>query len=158
LPVDRHGLLDPGDLRRALTDDTLLVSVAHASAEIGTLQPLDELCRVAGAKGVPLHCDATLTAGTPAWPAGPIVPDMVTLTAHLIYGPPGAAALRVRPGLRLAPLIEGGEQEGGLRAGAEPLASLAGFGAAALLALRQKERRARDSGSLAARFRRATDS
>jgi cysteine desulfurase len=158
LPVDRHGLLDPDDLRRALTDDTLLVCVAHASAEIGTVQPLDELCRVARDRGVPLHCDATLTAGTPAWPPGPILPDLVTLTSHLMYGPQGAAALRVRADLRLAPLIEGGEQEGGLRAGAEPLAALAGFGAAALLAMREGGRRARESEARATRFRRAAAS
>src|SRR5262245_46753262 len=155
LPGDLHGLLDPDDLRRALTDDTLLISVAHASAEIGTIQPLDELCRLALDRGVPLHCDATLTAGTPAWPPGPILPDLVTITAHLMYGPQGAAALRVRADRRLAPLIEGGEQEGGLRAGAEPLAALAGFGAAALLAMRDGGRRARDGASRAARLRHA---
>jgi cysteine desulfurase len=154
LPVDRDGSLDPEDLRRALTDDTLLVSVAHASAEIGTLQPLSDLCRVAHVRGVPLHCDATLTAGVLPWPSGPDSPDLVTLTAHLLYGPQGIAALRVRPGLRLAPLIEGGSQEGGLRAGTEPVAAMAGFGAAARLALAERERRAARSGALADRLRR----
>ena len=154
LPVDRHGLLDPDDLRRALTDDTLLVSVAHASAEIGTVQPLAELCHVAQARGVPLHCDATLTAGALPWPPGPVVPDLVTLTAHLLYGPQGIAALRVRSGLRLASLIEGGTQEAGLRAGTEPVAALAGFGAAARLAVTGRTPRSERSISLAARLRR----
>src|SRR6267143_2704291 len=135
-PVDRHGLVDPDDLRAALRDDTILVSVAHASGEIGTVQAIENLCGVAHARGVPFHTDATLTAGTLPWPSGPDVPDLVTLTAHQFYGPQGIGALRVRPGLRLAPLIEGGTQEGGLRAGTEPLAALVGFGAAARLAER----------------------
>jgi len=158
LPVDPQGLLDPDDLRRALADDTLLVSVAHASAEIGTVQPLAELCRVAHARGVPVHCDATLTAGLLPCPAGPDRPDLVTMTAHLLYGPQGVAALRVRPDLRLAPLIEGGAQEGGLRAGAEPVAAVAGFGAAARLALSERERRATRFEALAGRLRRGVAS
>ena len=152
LPVDRHGILDPDDLRRSLTDDTLLVTVAHASAEIGTVQPLADLCRVTHARGVPLHCDATLTAGILPWPPGPEAPDLVTLTGHLLYGPQGVAALRVGPGLRIAPQIEGGTQEGGLRAGSEPVAALAGFGAAARLALSEKEGRARRYTSFSARL------
>lgn len=149
LPVDRQGLLDPDDLRRALNDDTLLVSVAHANAEIGTVQPVADLCRAAHARGVPMHCDATLTPGVLPWPDGPDTPDLVTLSAHLLYGPQGIAALRVHPELRLAPLIEGGTQEGGLRAGTEPVAAVAGFGSAARLALAGRERRARRSGALA---------
>ena len=134
LRVDRHGLVDPDDLRRAIDDDTLLVSIAHASSEIGTLQPLSDLCRVAHARDVPFHSDAALTAGVLPWPDGPDTPDLVTVSAHLMYGPPGIAALRLRSGIRLAPQIEGGTQEGGLRAGTEPVALAAGFGVAADLA------------------------
>src|SRR2546422_829201 len=148
-------MLDPDDLRRALDDDTLIVSVAHASAEIGTLQPLTELCRVAHAGGVPLHCDATLTAGALPWPQAPDAPDLVTVSAHLLYGPQGIAALRVREGIRLAPLIEGGTQEGGLRAGTEALAAVAGFGAAARLALSEMDARSARAAALATRLRRA---
>jgi cysteine desulfurase len=155
LPVDRHGLLDPDDLRRALHDETLIVSVAHASAEIGTLQPLSDLCRVAHARGVPLHCDATLTAGALPWPRAPDAPDLVTVAAHLLYGPQGIAALRVRAGIRLAPLIEGGTQEGGMRAGTEPIAAVAGFGAAARLALSEMDGRNARATALAARLRSA---
>jgi cysteine desulfurase len=155
LPVDRQGLVDPGDLSRALREDTILVSVAHASGEIGTLQPLAELCRIARARGIPFHCDATLTAGTSEWPAGADGPDLVTLTAHLLYGPQGIAALRVRAGLRLLPLIEGGTQEGGLRAGTEPLAAMVGFGAAARLAAKVMARRDGRARALAQRLRRA---
>ncbi|OLD62529.1 MAG: hypothetical protein AUI47_12155 [Acidobacteria bacterium 13_1_40CM_2_68_5] len=153
-PVDRHGHLDPSDLEAALRDDTLLVSVSHASGEIGTLQVIEDLARVAHARDVLFHTDATLTAGALPWPTGPDLPDLVTLTAHLCYGPQGIAALRVAPGLRLAPLIEGGTQEGGLRAGTEPVAAVAGFGAAARLAARDMSRRASRASTLAGRLRR----
>src|SRR5262249_54361418 len=153
LAVDRHGRLDPDDLRKALRDDTRLVSVAHGNPEIGTVQPLADLVRVARSRGAALHCDATLTAGILPWPAGPDAPDLVTLTAHLIYGPQGIAALRVPPGHRLAPLIEGGTQEGGLRAGTEPLAAVAGFGAAARLALSEGKERASRAQALAVDLR-----
>jgi cysteine desulfurase len=149
LPVDRHGLLDPGILRSALTDDTLLVSVAHASAEIGTLQPIEEIGRIVHARGAVLHCDATLTAGALPAPRGPDRPDLISLTSHLFYGPKGAGALCVRRGLRLLPLIEGGTQEGGLRAGTEAVAAIAGFGAAADLAAREMVRRADHAAGLA---------
>src|SRR3989442_3891615 len=153
-PVDAHGVLDPDDLKTALRDDTILVSVSHASGEIGTVQAIEDLARVAHARGVPLHTDATLTAGALPWPSGRDVPDLVTLTAHLCYGPQGIAALRVVRGLRLAPLIEGGTQEGGLRAGTEPLAAVVGFGAEARLAEREMKRRAARAGALSLRLRR----
>jgi len=132
LPVDADGRVDPVALRAALEEGGAIgVSIAHASPEIGTLQPIDELARVAREAGVPFHCDASLTLGRVPFPAPPASPDLVTVTAHLMGGPPGAAALRIRSGLRLFPLVEGGVQEHGLRAGTEALALLAGFGAAA---------------------------
>jgi cysteine desulfurase len=100
-----------------------------------------------------VHCDATLTAGTPAWPATADGPDLVTLSSQLLYGPQGIAALRVRSGVRLLPLIEGGTQEGGLRAGSEPLAAVVGFGAAARLAAQRMGLRETRARNLAARLR-----
>ena len=154
LPVDAYGRVDPDDLRRALTTPTALVSVAHASAEIGTLQPIMDLCRIAAEHGVPLHCDATVTAGLVPWPREGPRPDLITLTPHLFYGPQGVAALRVRSGIRLRPLIEGGAQEGGLRAGTEAVAAIAGFGAAAALATRRMHLRAERGREHARRLRR----
>ena len=153
LPVDRHGLIDPDDLKEALRPDTLLVSVAHASGEIGTLQPLESIARVAHEAGALFHTDATMTAGLLPLPAGPEGPDLVTLTAALFYGPSGVGALRVALGLRLRPMIEGGTQEGGLRAGTEPVASIVGFGIAAQLAVREREPRAARAEALSARLR-----
>lgn len=152
LPVDTFGRVDPDDLRRALAAPTLLVSIAHASAEIGTLQPIADLCRIAGEHGVPVHCDASVTGGLVPWPREGLRPDLVTLTPHLFYGPQGVAALRARSGIRLRPLIEGGTQEGGLRAGTEAVAAIAGFGAAAALAARRMRHRAGRGRELAQRL------
>lgn len=151
LPVDGAGVILLDRLDQALDDDTLLVSIAHASPEIGTLQPIGEICALARARGVAVHCDATVTAGLLPWPPAAPSPDLLTVTPHLFYGPPGVGALRVRQGIRLAPLIEGGQQEGGLRAGTESLAAIAGFGAAAALAVRRRQQRARRASGLARR-------
>lgn len=155
LAVDRHGAIDADDLRRALAPDTLLVTLAHASPEIGTVQALSDLCRVAHDMEVPVHCDATATAGHLPWSDLSETPDLVTLTPHLFYGPQGVGALRVRGGVRLAPLIEGGTQEGGLRAGTEPLAAIVGCGVAARLAADGMAERAARAATLAGRLRSA---
>jgi cysteine desulfurase len=157
LPVDPAGVIDRDRLVRELDRGAVLLTVAHASAEIGTLQPLADLCRLARERAVPFHCDATATAGLipttgPGWR-----PDLVTLAPHLFYGPQGIAALCVRGGRRLKPLIEGGAQEGGLRAGTEPLAAIAGFGAAADLVLRERPRRAAEAARRAGDLRRRLD-
>ena len=136
LPVDRDGLVDPADLERALAGGAILVSIAHASSEIGTLQPLADLARVARRAGVPFHSDASLSLGLLPW-RGTERPDLGTATAHLMHGPAGAAALRVRAGVRLRPQVEGGVQEHGLRAGTEALAAIVGFGRAAELAIEE---------------------
>jgi cysteine desulfurase len=155
LPVDRLGRIDPDRLEAELTPRTVLVSVAHASAEIGTLQPVAEVCRVAHARGVPVHCDATATAGLLPLPCGADGPDLITLAPHLFYGPPGIGALRVREGIRLRPLVEGGAQEGGLRAGTENVPAIVGFAAAARLALADRDVRAARAAALAAGLERA---
>ncbi len=155
VPVDRHGLVDLNQLQQTLGPDTLLVTVAHASAEIGTLQPLGPIARMTREAGALFHTDATMTAGVLPMPGGRDGPDLLTLTPSLFYGPPGVAALRVGQGLRLRPLIEGGPQEGGLRAGTEPVALIAGFGAAARIAGLERETRAAHAESLAVRLRAA---
>ncbi len=151
IPVDRTGLVRLDRLADLLSDDVALISVAHASGEIGTLQPIEAICAAARDRGIPVHVDATVTAGLLPLLDGDAGPDLITLTPHLFYGPPGVGALRVRRGVRLAPLIEGGSQEGGLRAGTESLAAIVGFGAAAALASRERTRRAARIGALARR-------
>ncbi len=152
--VDGSGLLNLDHLEKTLSDPVALLCVAHGSAEIGTLQPLETICRLAHARGTAVHVDATATAGLVPLPGGETSPDLITLTPHLFYGPQGVGALRAREAIRLAPLIEGGGQERGLRAGTEPVAAIVGFGAAAALALRDRERRATRARRLAERARR----
>ncbi|MBI2525651.1 MAG: cysteine desulfurase [Candidatus Rokubacteria bacterium] len=133
LPVDREGLVDPAELRRALRPDTVLVSIGAANEEIGTVQPVGELARVTRAAAVPLHVDAVGAAGRVALAAEAMGIDLLTLGGNDIYGPPGTGALWVRPGVKLAPQILGGGQEGGYRSGTENLPALVGLGVAAEL-------------------------
>jgi cysteine desulfurase len=149
VPVDGHGLVDPEVLGAALVPRAAVVSVAHASAEIGTLQDMESLAATARDAGVPLHCDATASAGLVA-PGGPgRLPELVTIAPHLFGGPQGIAALRVARGHRLRPLIEGGTQEGGLRPGTQSTAAIAGFAAAARIALAERAARSAQAASLA---------
>ena len=153
LPVDPFGRIDLDRLRKELAQGAVLLTMAHASAEIGTLQPLAEAAVLARAAGVPFHCDAAASAGLriPGFTLGD--PDMLTLTPHLFHGPQGVAALRLRAGTRLLPLVEGGGQEGGLRAGTEPLAAIVGFGVAADLAMSEGARRAATAAERARELR-----
>jgi cysteine desulfurase len=153
LPVDARGRLDPASLERELRQGALLVSIAHASAEIGTLQPIAEHDRIARAAGVPLHCDAAATAGLWPLPRDPASPALLTLTPHLFQGPQGVAALRVESGHHLRPLIEGGIQEAGLRPGTASVAALVGFGRAASIALAERADRAAAADRMAGLFR-----
>jgi cysteine desulfurase len=134
VPVDAEGRVDPDAVRRALRENTALVSVMAANGEIGTLQPLREIGRAARARGVPLHVDAVGAAGRVPLGVDDLGIDLVTLSSNDLYGPPGAGALWVRADLKLAPVILGGGQEGGYRAGTENLPAIVGMGVAADLA------------------------
>jgi len=131
--VDRDGRIDPAALRSALTADTVLVSVGAANAEIGTVQPLKEIGRVTRAAGVPLHVDGVGALGRVALNVEAMGIDLLTVSGNDLYGPPGTGALWVRPGIRIAPQMLGGGQEGGYRSGTENLPGMVGFGVAAEL-------------------------
>jgi len=133
VPVDGAGRLDPDDLRRALQPDTALVSIGAANEEIGTVQPIADLARVARTAKVPFHVDAVGALGRVPLPAEAQGIDLLTLSGNDIYGPPGTGALWVRPGVKLAPQIFGGGQESGYRSGTENLPALVGLGVAAEL-------------------------
>ncbi|WP_225823497.1 cysteine desulfurase family protein [Streptomyces naphthomycinicus] len=134
LPVDGDGLVDPGALAAALTEETVLVSVMAANNETGALQPVTELARLARAHGALFHCDAAQAAGKiPLDVREPDV-DLLTVVGHKMYAPKGIAALYVRDGVRLEPVVHGGGQEKGLRAGTENVALAVGLGVAARLA------------------------
>lgn len=135
LPVDRHGLLDPAAVEAELRATTVLVSVMHANNETGTVQPVRRIAEVTRAHGVTLHVDAAQTAGKLPLDVSELGADLLTVVGHKMYAPKGVAALYVRDGVALEPLVGGGGQERGLRAGTENVALAVGLGAAASLAV-----------------------
>lgn len=132
LPVDRCGTLDPGKLRAAVSQDTLLISVMAANNELGTIQPLAAIGEVARESGVPWHCDAAQAVGKIPLDVDALGIDLLSISAHKLYAPKGVGALYVRsnrrPRLRLAAQLEGGEQERGLRSGTINVPGIVGFG------------------------------
>lgn len=134
LPVDACGRLNPEDLRAAIQDNTVLVSVIAGQSEVGTLQPIAELGQISRDRGVLFHTDAVQVAGRIPIDVSQLPIDLLSLSSHKLYGPQGAGALYVRPGLELEPLFGGGGQENGLRSGTQALPAIAGFGVAAELA------------------------
>ena len=134
LPVDNDGLVDPTTLADAMTDRTVLVTVMHANNETGTIQPISDLAEIAHAHGALLHTDAAQSAGKVAVHVDALGADLLTVVGHKMYGPKGIAALYIREGFRLEPVVPGGGQERGMRAGTENVALAVAFGAAADLA------------------------
>jgi cysteine desulfurase len=131
LPVDGTGLVDPARLAAAITARTVLVSIMLANNETGARQPVEELARIARGRGVVFHCDAAQAVGKIPVDVAELGVDLLTVVGHKMYAPKGIAALYRRPGVRLEPLVHGGGQEHGLRAGTENVAFAAALGAAA---------------------------
>jgi cysteine desulfurase len=136
VPVDQHGLVDPADVVAAIRDDTILVSVMHANNEIGTIEPIADIAQAVRekAKGIAFHTDAVATVGTLPVDVKEWGGDLLSLAGSQFYGPKGAGALFIRRGIRLMPLIDGGIQERGRRAGTENVPAIVGLGVAAELA------------------------
>jgi cysteine desulfurase len=134
LPVGADGMVKAGDLAEVISPRTALVSIMIASHETGVLQPVGQLARIARQHGVPFHTDAAQAAGKIGLDVAQLGVDLLTVAGHKMYAPAGIGALYVRPGLLLEPIIAGGGQEWGLRAGTEPVALAAALGAAAELA------------------------
>ncbi|OGD14143.1 MAG: hypothetical protein A2W20_05515 [Candidatus Aminicenantes bacterium RBG_16_66_30] len=142
LPVDAQGTIGLDDLRSALTLKTGLVSIMHANNEIGTIQPIAEVVRIAHERGIPVHTDAVQTFGKTDVDARKLGVDYLTVSAHKIYGPKGVGALYIRKGAAICPFLRGGRQERGLRAGTENTAGIIGFGEAVRV-LEEKGRKER---------------
>jgi cysteine desulfurase len=133
LPVDQYGRVDPEDVRKAITDKTVLVTIMFANNEIGTVQPLGEIGKITREKGVLFHTDAVQGVGTLPIDVDAMNIDLLSLTAHKIYGPKGIGALYVRskgPRVRLSPIIDGGGHERGMRSGTLNVPGIVGLGKA----------------------------
>jgi len=137
LPVDAAGLVSPSDVAEALRDNTVLVSIVHANNEVGTLQPSDEIGALCRERGVLFHVDAVQAVGKIPVSLDSLNCDMLSLSAHKLYGPKGVGALVRREGVQLTPLIHGGGQEYGLRSGTEGVAEVVGLAKALELALEE---------------------
>jgi len=137
LPVNRQGWVNPLDLQAALQHNTVLVSIIYGQSEVGTLQPIPSLGAIAQAHGALFHTDAVQVAGRLPLNVQKLPIDLLSLSSHKIYGPQGAGALYIRPGVRLVPLLSGGGQEFKLRSGTQAVPNLAGFGVAAELAAQE---------------------
>jgi cysteine desulfurase len=128
--VDRRGLVDPDDVRRAITPRTILVSVMHANNEVGTIEPVAQIARIAHEHGVLMHTDAAQSVGKIPTRVDDLGVDMLSIAGHKLYAPKGVGALYVRRGVRLEPLIHGAGHESGRRAGTESALLAAALGAA----------------------------
>ena len=134
LPVDGYGLVAPDDIRKAITDKTVLISIIHANNEIGTIEPINEIGRIAKEAGIYFHTDAVQAVGHIPVDVNELEVDLLSMSAHKLYGPKGVGALFIRKGTKLTPFIHGGEQERKRRASTENVPGIVGFGKAAELA------------------------
>ena len=135
LPVDRFGRVDPDDVLAEIRPETILISVMHANNEVGTIQPIEEIARIAREKGVLCHTDAAQTAGKICVDVRSLGVDILTLAGHKLYGPKGVGALYVREGVSIRPLLDGADHESMRRAGTENVAGIVGLGVACALAV-----------------------
>lgn len=157
IPVDGHGVIDLEALDRALTDKTALVSIMHANNELGTLQPVEDVVRLAKARGVLVHTDAVQSYGKIDVNVNKLGVDLLSVSAHKVYGPKGIGALYIRKGTRIQPLIYGGHQERMMRAGTENTAGIVGFGEAVRVMMSQGGKEKKRIEKLAERLRRGIE-
>jgi cysteine desulfurase len=130
LPVDRLGRVDPDDVQQAIRPATVLISVMHANNEVGTIQPIAEIARIARERGILFHTDAAQAVGKIPADVGGLGVDLLSVAGHKLYGPKGVGALFIRDGVRIEPIIHGAGHEGGRRAGTENVLLDVGLGAA----------------------------
>lgn len=134
LPVDNYGFVNPEDVEKAIRKDTILVSIMHANNEIGTIEPIEEIGKICKEKGVYFHTDAAQTFGKIEIDANKLNADLITVSSHKMYGPKGVAALFIRKGVKIEPLLHGGGHEFGLRSSTINVPGIVGFGVACEIA------------------------
>ena len=130
LPVDKHGSINPEDLRKEISGDTCLITIMYANNEVGTIQPIKEMSSIAKEKNIAFHTDAVQAVGKIPVDVKELGVDLLSISSHKINGPKGVGALYIKKGMKISPLILGGGQESGLRSGTENVASIVGFGMA----------------------------
>src|SRR5258706_8981246 len=134
LPVDSYGRVDPDEVGRAITDQTILVSIMFANNEVGTIEPIAEIGRICRTRKIPFHVDAVQAGGSLPIDVAALNADLLSLSAHKFYGPKGIGILYARQGMRILPQLQGGSQERGKRAGTENVSGIVGAATALLLA------------------------
>ena len=134
LPVDMYGLVNPEDVKKIISSDTCLISIMVANNEVGTIQPIKEICKIAHEKSIPMHTDAVQAVGKIPIDVKDLDVDLLSISSHKINGPKGIGALYIKKGTELNPMILGGGQENGLRSGTENVPNIVGFGTACQLA------------------------
>ena len=154
VPVDEYGRVDPGDVEKATTDGTVLISIMYANNEVGTIEPISEIGEIARNHGIPFHTDAVQAAGSLSLDVQELSVDLLTLSSHKFYGPKGVGVLYVREGLELVPAQTGGGHENDLRSGTENVPYIVGLAKALTLV---EERREEESQRLTALRDRLTD-
>jgi len=140
IPVDNKGFVLLDELKKAIRQDTILISIQYANTEVGTIQNIDEISKIVKEKNIVFHTDAVVAAGVIPIDVVKSNIDMLTVSSSVIYGPKGAAALYVKKGIYIKPLIDGGVQEFNKRAGTENVPAIAGFGAACDIAIKQMQK------------------
>lgn len=153
VPVDGHGLVDPDEVKKAIGPQTVLISVQHANPEVGTVQDIAEIGKIAREHKIPFHTDAVDSVGHVPVDVKEMNVDLLSLSGNMFYGPKGAAALYVRKGTSIVPLLDGGIQERGKRAGTENVPALVGMGVAAEAAMKEMGRRAKHLNEIGGKLR-----
>ena len=148
LPVDKSGLVDPADVKKAISGDTILITIMHANNEIGTIEPIEEISKIAREHGVYMHSDSVQTVGHITVDVNKLGVDLLSLSAHKFYGPKGVGALYIRKGTKVSPYLHGGDQERGRRASTSNVSGIVGLGKAIDLTRERMDEEAKFQTSL----------
>jgi cysteine desulfurase len=141
IPVDKYGVVDPKEVEKAIRNDTILVTIMHANNEIGTIEPIAEIGKITRARNVVFHSDAVMSCGNIPVDVDNMGVDLLSIAANQFYGPSGVGALYIRRNTEIVPIIDGGTQEDGKRAGTQNMLGIVGMGKAAELAVIEMEER-----------------